>query len=410
MPSSVTSAEEPVPTPVRRETESRRSPISVTSVALCRVASWLGRGRRARRREREEAARRARSTSSGQASRQLALEMLTEVRGLIAAHNAETSSDPYRAASLTGSADGTTAAMYGSSATSTGSVSGAAAGPTNVNSTPSLAPPPVHVPIYEDRSRTSVGSWSSTSTASAAASGGSALTASAVRAARARRRVSMDLDVDGHVVMSSRQSSRLELSTPHSHQQPRRARPAASSRSSDRQLDARIRNSSLSVRPLPPLRSGDGDSDSSEEERMDHSAEERRQLLNSIVELLNLGTHMRDSFSDANGGGERRGGVPHLLRRFPTFPVEKGQVVAGVASCPICLDALSDTVMLLPCLCSGHESCMKTALSFDNRCPLHRLDIRKYVQEEDLETASMEASVETASAGPPNHILTSQSS
>lgn len=364
-PASVATAAHRPTGSVRREADARRSPLAVTSGALYRFATWLGRGRRARRREREEAARRASSSNPGQASRQLALEMLTEVRGLIAAHHAEAGSDAYRAASQTGSADGTTSAMYGSSATSTGSVSGAAAAAANGQGSTHLAPPPVHVPMYEDRSRTSVGSWSSASTASAAASGGPALTTGAIRAARARRRVSMDVDAGSHIVIPPRLSSRHELSSPPP-PSPRRTRQLVSSRSGGRQLNSRPRHSSVRVRPLPPLelRVTDADSSTSEDDYIDAPAaavaDERRELLNSIVELLNLGSQVRDTLTgDVVSDSDRRGGIQHLLRRFPTFSVEKGQVVAGTASCPICLDALSDTIMLLPCLCSGHEGCMK---------------------------------------------------
>lgn len=364
-PASVDSVAQRLTGSARREGPTRRSPLAATSGALHRVATWLGRGRRARRREREETELRTRSTSPGQTSRQLALEMLTEVRGLIAAHHAEAGSEAYLASSQTGSADGTTSAMYGSSATSTGSVSGAAATSANAQGSIQLTPPSIHVPMYEDRSRTSVGSWSSASTASVAASGGSALTASAVRAARARRRVSMDGDADSHVIMSPRLSSRLELSSPPPPSS-RRTRQLTSSGNNGGQPNSRQRSSSVRVRPLPPLepRTNDAESSTSEEDFMDVPptaiADERRELLNSIVELLNLGSQVRSSLGGAFvSDNERLVGMQHLLRRFPTFSVEKGQVVAGTSSCPICLDTLSDTIMLLPCLCSGHEECMK---------------------------------------------------
>jgi hypothetical protein len=365
------------PARARRDTEVRRA-MSATAVALGRVAGWLGRGRRTRRRAREDGATPVHAReASGEASRQLAREMLAEVRGMIAAYNAgEAGPDRFPSAAA-GSAD-RVAAVWGASTPGGARRPATPASSTGASRASAPSTPPLYSPQFEDRSRTSAGSLSSVSSASAtAASGGSALRASDAVTSRARRgRASMDVDVDGHVVMASSPRGSPPATRPHA----RAARP----------YYARSRSSAVGVRPLPPLAPADADSSDEESES---SAEERRRILSEIVHLL--GVRLRDNNVPGGGsGGGGGGGAAHLLRRFPTFAVDKGQVIAGNASCPICLDVLSGTVMLLPCMCSGHETCMTAALSHDRRCPLHRIDVRKHVHEDDLAVAAPPADAE----------------
>lgn len=117
----------------------------------------------------------------------------------------------------------------------------------------------------------------------------------------------------------------------------------------------------------------DGDGDHFESP----NAEERRRILSEIVQLLGARLGENGGSIGVVGGGSvgpGRNGGAHLVRRFPTFSVEKGASVAGVSICMICLENLSDTVLLLPCLHVGHQACMKMALTQDRRCPACRRD------------------------------------
>jgi hypothetical protein len=67
-----------------------------------------------------------------------------------------------------------------------------------------------------------------------------------------------------------------------------------------------------------------------------------------------------------------------LAASFPVFPSPAGPV-AGSSVCPICLEKLDGQLLLLPCLCVGHECCMARALDADVRCPLHRIDVRSHL-------------------------------
>lgn len=96
--------------------------------------------------------------------------------------------------------------------------------------------------------------------------------------------------------------------------------------------------------------------------------DERRWILAEVLQLLSM--HIPDRIVR---------GDSHLASQFPTFSVEKGTVLVGVSSCPICLEELSGEVTLLPCFCSGHAECMKNAIKNDVRCPIHRIDIRKHL-------------------------------
>jgi hypothetical protein len=77
--------------------------------------------------------------------------------------------------------------------------------------------------------------------------------------------------------------------------------------------------------------------------------------------------------------GQPVGADDELISRFSVFTVPEGVVVAGEIDCPICLDALSGMLMMLPCMCVGHVECMTRALRADVRCPLHRIDVRVHV-------------------------------
>jgi hypothetical protein len=77
--------------------------------------------------------------------------------------------------------------------------------------------------------------------------------------------------------------------------------------------------------------------------------------------------------------GQPVGADDELISRFSVFTVREGVVVAGEEDCPICLDALSGMLMMLPCMCVGHVECMTSALRADVRCPLHRIDVRVHV-------------------------------
>jgi hypothetical protein len=69
-----------------------------------------------------------------------------------------------------------------------------------------------------------------------------------------------------------------------------------------------------------------------------------------------------------------------LAASFPVFPSPAGPV-AGSSVCPICLEMLDGQLLLLPCLCVGHEYCMARALDADVRCPLHRIDVRSHLRD-----------------------------
>jgi hypothetical protein len=77
--------------------------------------------------------------------------------------------------------------------------------------------------------------------------------------------------------------------------------------------------------------------------------------------------------------GQLAGADDELIERFAIFTVREGIVVGGERDCPICLDALSGMLMMLPCWCVGHVECMTSALRADVRCPLHRIDVRVHV-------------------------------
>lgn len=96
-------------------------------------------------------------------------------------------------------------------------------------------------------------------------------------------------------------------------------------------------------------------------------AAERARIMSEIVSLLGA------RLVQPGVGAE-------VLRRFPRIQVGKGAEICGSSECPICLEALSSPILLLPCFCCGHEACLATALSFDARCPLHRIDVRKHLE------------------------------
>jgi hypothetical protein len=71
-------------------------------------------------------------------------------------------------------------------------------------------------------------------------------------------------------------------------------------------------------------------------------------------------------------------GDAQLAAAFPVFPSPVGPV-AGSITCPICLERLGGQLLMLPCMCVGHEECMSRALGADVRCPLHRIDVRRHL-------------------------------
>jgi hypothetical protein len=69
-----------------------------------------------------------------------------------------------------------------------------------------------------------------------------------------------------------------------------------------------------------------------------------------------------------------------LALLLPRFAVERGSVLGGSSTCPICLEEYHGEVIMLPCLCAGHTECMLSAIKHDVRCPMHRIDIRVQLQ------------------------------
>jgi hypothetical protein len=79
-----------------------------------------------------------------------------------------------------------------------------------------------------------------------------------------------------------------------------------------------------------------------------------------------------------------------LALLLPRFAVERGSVLGGSTTCPICLEEYHGEVIMLPCLCAGHTECMLSAMKHDVRCPTHRIDIRAQIQLQPNDEEGME--------------------